>query len=244
MAKAVKLTKKAIIFIVVASLILVSGATVGIYLGVTSYVLDTPEISISDVDVTASPDYTITINWTSIKKAQKYYVEYEYATLEKGVIHKAETTDNKLIVSRKRGEFRVRVVALAKNAKNSGQFTEWYIKDVKAIELDGVRLFNFKNQNGEYYIDFATFTPVKYTYKGIEREVEYYEFIDQYNDEPLILSLGQMRNHAFHFPTGEVWEYKVRPSNYAVINEQTFFEPKELYEIFECSQYTTIQIYT
>lgn len=244
MAKAVKLTKKAITLIVVASLIIVSGATIGIYFGVTSYVLGTPQISISDDDVTASPDYTITINWTSIKKAHKYYVEYEYATVEKGVVYKVETTTNKLTVSRKRGEFRVRVVALAEKAKNSGQFTEWYTKDVNAIELDSVKLFNFKNQNGEYFIDFTTFTPVKYTYKGVEREVEYYEFIDQYNNAPLILSLGQMRNHSFHFPAGEVWEYKVRPSNYAVINEQIFLEPKELYEIFECSQYTTIQIYT
>ncbi|MBR6750741.1 MAG: hypothetical protein IKM01_00620 [Clostridia bacterium] len=244
MAKAVKLTKKAIIIIVVASLIILSGATVGIYFGVTSYVLDTPQISIDDSDITANPDYTITIKWTPIKRAEKYYVEYEYATVEKGVIHKTETTSNSLTVARKRGEFKVRVVALAKKDKNSGQFSEWYTKDVKAIELDSVKLFNFKNQNGEYFIDFTTFTPVRYTYKGIEREVEYYEFTDEYNDEPLILSLGQMRNHAFHFPSGEEWEYKVRPSNYAVINEQIFVEPKELYEIFECSQFTTIKIYT
>ena len=72
MAKAVKLTKKAIIIIVVASLIILSGATVGIYFGVTSYVLDTPQISIDDSDITANPDYTITIKWTPIKRAEKY----------------------------------------------------------------------------------------------------------------------------------------------------------------------------
>lgn len=199
--------------------------------------------------VLAEPDYTVTLEWNSIKQAESYVVEYEYGLYPED-IHSVATGSTSVTVRRVKGTLRFR----AKSVSSTGEsdFSEWCEYDVPELELDALRTFNVKLENGKYYIDADTFEPVTYVYKGERKTVNYYEFDlvppDTESDtrNPMAYSLTQIRE-GFAFNIGDisgVWKLYARPALYVDINgEKDYSQVRELNELYKSEiRYIIVEI--
>lgn len=199
--------------------------------------------------VLAEPDYTVTLEWSEIKQARSYIVEYEYG-LYPGVVHSVTVGATSVTVSRVKGTLRFRAKSVFSDGESD--FSEWSEYNVPVLELDALRTFNVKFEGGKYYIDADTFEPVTYVYKGERKTVNYYEFdlvppgAENVELNPMAYSLTQIRE-GFAFNIGDiggVWKLYARPALYVDINgEKDYSQVKELNELYKSEiQYIIVEI--
>lgn len=159
-----KLSKKQIIWIIVAAVALVAAVSVSVAVPLALRNKDAvPTISFAQFDRLS--DYSVTVTWNKIRGTQKYTVEFCYGKVEDGNIRKLTSENNVATLERQTGILSVRVKADDKS------FSEWASIDIPALKLKAPTKVVFSLENckaswTEVYFDFyGTRTPVSvYSY--------------------------------------------------------------------------------
>lgn len=162
--KGKKLTKKQIIWIIVAAVTLVAAVSVSVAVPLALRNKDAvPTVSFAQFD--RLNDSSVTVTWNKIRGTQKYTVEFCYGKVEDGNIRKLTTENNVATIERQTGILSVRVRADDKS------FSEWASIDIPALKLKAPTKIVFSTENfkaswTEVYFDFyGTRTPVSiYSY--------------------------------------------------------------------------------
>lgn len=187
------------------------------------------------------PDYVLKISWDRVHGARQYYVEYFYETLYPDTIHTRAVTENKITINRIRGVLKFRVKALANRDMQSGEFSDWLSYEVPGLKLMTLLPFDFIYIEEEgWKIDY-NFTPVEYIYKGEIKTVSFYEFTDNHNAEPEVLTVKDMQEDwSINFPAGQTI-CRFRPLTYTYFDGVIIYDPPELHELYdEVLSYVTI----
>jgi len=225
------MAKKTKIIVLVVFITVVVAVSLGLGLGLTlKLAIPKPEV----IEVTGEPDYTIKIGWEKVI-AKQYIIKYRYRDVY-GEKYRYETTDdNFIVIKRVKGNLDFSVQALNTRDIQTSKFSKESTYNVESLKLPSLSGFGFKELSGGRGMVDDYFQPVKYVYKGEERTVEFYEFVDNHNpDDVEILSYGELIDFVFNFPEGETL-VKFRPVTYGefggtIIEIEDRIELKELYE--------------
>lgn len=249
--KKIKLGKSAIAIIVIASIFVLAGGCFGVTYAILHRELKTPVASV--VKVNAEPEYTIDLSWQKISGAESYTVEYKYSLYPDNIYTASGISGTSLSIKMIKGELLYRIKSVGKYASNTSPFSEWQSYEVEPLELDQLRVFNFKIVEGKgYQIDMDTFYPITYVYKGNTYVVNYYEIAVHSEEENLTEDEYQFQTYSisqlnegisYHFVSG-VWTCYVRPALYVEINGiKDYTQAEGLYELYnEDIEYTVIEI--
>lgn len=233
------MTKRKIILIAIISTILLSVMVTGIVLSYTQK-LTAPAPKV--MEVTSEPDYNIKISWKPIFGAKQYVFEYKYKTVYPNQKFTEIISDNSVIIKRVRGELEFRVQALSRREKQASVFSEWKTYNVEGLKLDRMKAFGFSSVSTDELMLDSSFEPVKYIYKGIAKEVEFYEYSDNHNPDGLILSFEELKDYKFNFPAGTTTTCKFRPVTNAEFMGSSIEGPIELKELYDMpTDYITIR---
>lgn len=225
------MTKK-LVLIIVSITILVS-LTLGLSLGLTLKLrAPSPEVS----SLSDEPDYLVTISWKKIVGAKQYFVEYFYDTLYPDIKYSTSISENQITIKRVRGLLKFRVRALSNREMQNGEYCDWLTYEIPGLKLETLNPFDFINTENGWKINY-NFEPVTYIYKGQLRIVEYYEFSDNHNLEPEILTYLEIQGEGenpfyFNFPPGETI-CRFTPLTYTKYLGEPVYSPLELYELYD-----------
>lgn len=212
--------KKLIAVIAVVAALALAGAGVGIWYGVTH---SEPVLgAVYEPVITAEPTYTAVISWERARRADRYILEYEYASTEPGVIYTAETDSGSVSVDRRRGLMRYRLTAANDYASVT---SAWMTYDVPALELGTVAPFNMRRDAPLVYSLVAdSFSPVTYNYRGETYTINYYEVDvmapgEDRDPDPVTLSLEELTGGwGFSASAEGEWSVYIRPVTYVFVN--------------------------
>lgn len=159
-----KLSKKQIIWIIVAAVALVAAVTVSVAVPLALRNKDAvPTISFARFDRLS--DYSVTVTWNKIRGTKKYTVEFCYGKVEEGNIRKLTTESNVATIERQTGILSVRVKADDKS------FSEWASIDIPALKLKTPTKVVFSTENCK-----ASWTEVYYDFYGTRTPVSVYSY--------------------------------------------------------------------
>ncbi len=245
----IKLGKKALAIIIIASVIVALGGAFGIIYAITHRQFDVPVMR--DIKVIAEPDYTITLEWEKVSGALSYTVEYKYS-LYPDEINSLSVSSTSCVIKMVKGELQYRIKSTGKYSSNASPFSEWQTYYVEPLKLDTLREFNFIHVEGKgYQIDMNNFYPVEYVYKGERYTINYYE-IDTLNEDEIrdelnpntysLLELQEGVSYKWPSDSGE-WIVYIRPVLYVNINGvKDYTQIEGLYELYdENIEYTEIR---
>lgn len=238
-----------IIALILALIAVMCGAGTGIFFALTSYTLDTPVVSVS---YSGEPDYLINLAWAPVDKAVSYTIEYSYNYFP-GQTYTINVKTTSFSVKRIKGGFTYNVRAIGERARNDSRPANAKIL-IPGLEFDSLNIFNVTESGGAYKIDYNTFEPVRYVYKGKEYEVPFYEAVmipagasEQEKvikfAEPDVWFTEDIQQNTFNFTAGE-WKIYVRPVLYYLFfEERTVPEEYEyLDQLYSPGEYTVVTV--
>lgn len=223
-------TKRLTIIIAALSVILIAGGIfVGLYL--TRDTVTKPAPYVKEVN-----DFTVVIVWDKVPFAAGYVLSYRYPDFGTEFTN-IDTASTSAEIPRKRGK--LQFAALSYDNRSDSDFCELITEQIEAYTLSipqSITVEKIKDEKGINCVRIS-FEPVTYkTAEGTTPKVGYYQICWQpagrVTFDEIILNFTVAPQYMFYLPEGDLY-IKIRPVNYAVLENTTVNLPLNLYELYE-----------